>query len=86
MLKTMLAERFHLVLHAEMRQVPNYSLVVAKSGPKIKPAAGGDPRTSSRLGHFEATKITMKKFADLKGARASPFRRTHALQAHGEVA
>jgi len=65
MLKTMLAERFHLVLHTETRQVPNYSLVMAKAGPKIKAVAEGDPGTSSRPGHFEATKITMKKFADL---------------------
>jgi uncharacterized protein (TIGR03435 family) len=70
MLKTMLAERFHLALHTETRQVPNYSLVAAKGGPKIKAVAEGDPRTSSRPGHFEATKITMKKFADLIGREA----------------
>ena len=70
MLKAMLAERFHLVLHTEARQVANYSLVVAKGGPKIKAVAEGDPRTSSRPGHFEATKITMKKFADLIGREA----------------
>jgi uncharacterized protein (TIGR03435 family) len=70
MLKTMLAERFHLVLHTETRQVPDYSLVVAKGGPKIKAVTEGDPRTSSRPGHFEATKITMKKFADLIGREA----------------
>lgn len=70
MLKTILAERFHLVLHTETRQVANYSLVVAKGGAKIKAVAEGDPRTSSRPGHFEATKITMKKFADLIGREA----------------
>ena len=70
MLKIMLAERFHLVLHTETRQVPNYSLVVIKGGAKIKAVADGDSKTSSRPGHFEATKITMKKFADLIGREA----------------
>jgi uncharacterized protein (TIGR03435 family) len=39
MLQTLLAERFKLVVHRETKEIPAYSLVVAKSGPKFKPAA-----------------------------------------------
>jgi uncharacterized protein (TIGR03435 family) len=65
MLQSLLAERFSLALHKETRQLANYSLVVAKNGPKIHPAEPGQPQTSARAGHFEATKITMQKLADL---------------------
>src|SRR5262249_16035918 len=70
MLKTMLADRFHLLLHTESRQVPNYALVVSKGGPKIKAVAEGESKKTSRPGHFGGTKITMKKFADLIGREA----------------
>jgi uncharacterized protein (TIGR03435 family) len=36
MLRTLLAERFQLQVHHEMREVPMYALVVAKNGPKLK--------------------------------------------------
>lgn len=70
MLRTMLAERFQLALHRETRQLPMYSLVVAKGGPKIHASADGEGKTSARPGHFEASKITMRKFADLIGREA----------------
>ncbi len=37
-----LQDRFKLQAHEEMRELPTYSLVVAKGGPKIKPAMEGD--------------------------------------------
>jgi uncharacterized protein (TIGR03435 family) len=37
MLQTLLAERFHLAVHRETKEMPTYSLVVAKKGPKIHP-------------------------------------------------
>jgi uncharacterized protein (TIGR03435 family) len=71
MLQTMLAERFQLALHKETRQLPMYSLVVAKSGLKIHAVEDGESRTSApRPGHFEATKITMQKLADLMAKQA----------------
>jgi len=40
MVQTMLTERFKLKSHREMRDVPGYSLVVAKNGTKLKPVSG----------------------------------------------
>jgi len=39
MLQNLLAERFHLTLHHETRELPLYELTVGKSGPKMKPSA-----------------------------------------------
>jgi uncharacterized protein (TIGR03435 family) len=36
MMRTMLAERFHMEVHHETRNFPGYDLVVAKEGPKLK--------------------------------------------------
>lgn len=51
MLQKLLADRFHMALHYDARQMPAYDLVVAKSGPKIKnsqdyAAATGNPHPS----------------------------------------
>jgi uncharacterized protein (TIGR03435 family) len=42
MLQNLLAERFKLAVHKEMREIPIYALTVAKGGPKLKKAAA-DP-------------------------------------------
>lgn len=39
MLQTLMADRFHLKLHRETRQINGYALVVAKTGFKAKPLA-----------------------------------------------
>ena len=39
MLQTLLAGRFHLVLHREQRVMSTYTLVVGKNGAKLKPSA-----------------------------------------------
>lgn len=39
-LQMLLADRFQLKAHRETRELPIYALIVAKSGPKIKPAGG----------------------------------------------
>jgi uncharacterized protein (TIGR03435 family) len=39
MLQTLLAERFRLVVHRETKEIPAYSLVLGKSGSKLKEAA-----------------------------------------------
>ena len=40
MLRALLADRFHLQLHRETKDIPGYDLVVAKNGPKMKESAG----------------------------------------------
>jgi uncharacterized protein (TIGR03435 family) len=49
MLQTMLADRFKLKLHHEMREVPGYVLLLAKNGPKLKEASGQDEPPSVAL-------------------------------------
>ena len=36
MLRNLLTERFHLILHHETKAFPGYQLVVANGGPKLK--------------------------------------------------
>jgi uncharacterized protein (TIGR03435 family) len=43
MLQGLLAQRFKLALHKETREMANYSLVIAKDGPKLKNAAPDPP-------------------------------------------
>jgi uncharacterized protein (TIGR03435 family) len=43
MLRSLLADRFKLVVHTETKEQPIYELVVAKSGPKLQPAKPGQP-------------------------------------------
>jgi uncharacterized protein (TIGR03435 family) len=38
LLQTMLAERFHLAIHHESREMKIYNLTIAKDGPKMKPS------------------------------------------------
>jgi uncharacterized protein (TIGR03435 family) len=42
MLRSLLEERFQLKLHKETKELPVYALVVAKDGPKMKAAEGGE--------------------------------------------
>ena len=45
MLRTLLAERFHLLVHRETREVPAYALIVRKDGVKIE--RDGEARSSA---------------------------------------
>jgi uncharacterized protein (TIGR03435 family) len=47
MLRTMLAERFRLKLHREMRVLPVYAVAIAQGGLKIHQPAAGDPHDSA---------------------------------------
>jgi uncharacterized protein (TIGR03435 family) len=65
MMQTFLADRFKMAAHKEIRQLPNYALVIAKGGAKITPADAGQAQTSGANGKFTATKISMGHFVDL---------------------
>ena len=41
MVQALLADRFRLATHQETRQLPVYTLVIAKGGPKFKPSQVG---------------------------------------------
>jgi uncharacterized protein (TIGR03435 family) len=49
MLKTLLADRFKLKIHREMREMPVYEMTVDKNGPRLKPASG-DSECASHTG------------------------------------
>ena len=42
MLQVLLADRFRLQFHREMREIPVYALVVDKNGPLLKPSSGDE--------------------------------------------
>jgi uncharacterized protein (TIGR03435 family) len=78
MLQALLADRFKLKVHRELRQVPDYELVIAKGGPKLK--EGADPNgpkdkdgkpmtlmTSRGPGSFQAQGFTMEGLAGFLG-------------------
>lgn len=50
MMQSMLADRFQLNLNRETREVPVYTLSVAKDGPKIKPVTADQPETQPAKG------------------------------------
>jgi uncharacterized protein (TIGR03435 family) len=68
MLQTLLAERFNLRVHHEMKEMPVYALVVGKNGPKFK-ASAPDAVPSSRGGvngrnqYMAQTQATMTDLA-----------------------
>jgi len=65
MLRTMLADRFGLRLHQESREMAVYALVVARGGPKLRPATDlSNLDGMSGGGIFKAAAITMDALAD----------------------
>jgi uncharacterized protein (TIGR03435 family) len=65
MFQTLLAERFKLVLHRETRTMQAYVLDVASRGPKLEKADGGEGKTITGRGTFEARNTTMATFAEV---------------------
>ncbi|HEY4088719.1 MAG TPA: TIGR03435 family protein [Bryobacteraceae bacterium] len=68
MLQTMLADRFHLRVHFEPKEIPVYALVIANSGHKLKPPDRNSriAGTSAGSGKIEITAShdTLLKLAD----------------------
>jgi uncharacterized protein (TIGR03435 family) len=68
MYQNLLANRFHLVVHHETRQMPIYAITVAKGGPILTPADPKETRSnagSSGGSGFRILKFTNISMADL---------------------
>lgn len=68
MLQTLLAQRFQLQVHREMREIPMYSLALGKNGPKFKESAVDETPKGSTMGdgvgmHMVVAKGTMAQLA-----------------------
>jgi len=61
MVRTLLANRFKLVIRNETRELPVYALVVAKGGPKFKTAEEGSCKEASKAGQLCPTDVAMFK-------------------------
>jgi uncharacterized protein (TIGR03435 family) len=66
MLRALLAERFQLKLHTEMRETPVYALVQAKGGAKLKQAVPPEPTEG------EADKTQKTRYMDDHPGKAAP--------------
>jgi uncharacterized protein (TIGR03435 family) len=67
MLRTLLEERFKLVVHRDSKEMSGYALVVAKGGFKLKPVEPGGSGTNSnggRVRKLTATKTSITQLAD----------------------
>jgi uncharacterized protein (TIGR03435 family) len=74
MLQTLLAERFHLTVHRETRDLPVFTLAIAKNGPKLTAAkdpedGGGSFGPWKGNPRWQATNQTMRGLAEF----LSPF-------------
>jgi uncharacterized protein (TIGR03435 family) len=68
MLRSLLAERFKLTQHSEMREMRVYELVIGKSGAKIRPISDGENPTARAGFHFHGD---LRRFADLLAVQLS---------------
>ena len=65
MLQALLKERFQMNFHLETRDVPAYTLTVARGGLKAKAAApGASPGFRRAAGHLASESATMSLLAD----------------------
>lgn len=66
-LRALLADRFQLAVHKEMKEQPIYALVLAKNGPKMQEVKESGPREgiSRQNGHAQAFAVPMEMFAQV---------------------
>jgi uncharacterized protein (TIGR03435 family) len=64
MLRALLEERFKLVTHREMKDVPGYALVVAKGGPKLK-SNDNVRQNMTYAGGLQASQVPLETLASM---------------------
>ena len=64
MLQSLLAERFHLTVHHESKELPFYILSVGKNGTKLTAGTDGPPGFQIANGAVTLHKLTISVFAD----------------------
>ncbi len=75
LLRPLLAERFHLAMHRETKQLPAYVLTVGTNGPKLEAAdAGGTglpfkKANKSSGARIHSARLTMPEFAEILSRR-----------------
>jgi uncharacterized protein (TIGR03435 family) len=69
MLQNLLAERFHMALHREKKDMPMYELVVAKGGPKLQESAPVDETPAKDAPPPEPPKMDKEGFPVLPAGR-----------------
>jgi uncharacterized protein (TIGR03435 family) len=65
MVQALLADRFHLAVHREIRQLPVYALVVGKTGPRLQAAGSSGGQTKTMLGQLIVQKMSMTTLANI---------------------
>ena len=65
-MRSLLADRFQLVVHNETKEMPVYALVIAKNGPHLEAAKGGSAQRGiyRQRGLFTCTAVSMKTFTE----------------------
>jgi uncharacterized protein (TIGR03435 family) len=64
MVQALLAERFHLAVHPEVRTLPAYDLVVAKGGSKLQQSRSNGKSIGLGRSHFNGEGLTMTLIAE----------------------
>ena len=90
MLQALLAERFRMTVHKEIRRDRVYALVVAKSGPHLKESKGQSDRPQGvelhADGHMEFTSATMASFSSaISVLLANPVVNMTEIQGHFDI-
>lgn len=73
LLQNLLAQRFGLTVHSEVKEFSGYALVVAKGGPKLTPTKGGHATGYIRMDGLRAQNIPLTSLAGML---------THAVGGH----
>ncbi len=63
MLRKLLIDQFKLEIHMEQEETQGYALVVAKNGPKLKPATGDYSGMRSNTLRITATNAPLSELA-----------------------